>query len=85
MAGYGRPGARWELTWDYRDEQGRRSQLVGLQAWLPWTADGAVGLKVAREVAGTRDRHAEWRFALAWRLDSPRYRQGRERSREIRE
>ena len=78
LAGYGGPGARWELTWDYRNESSRESQLVGVQGWLPWTADGSLGVKVAREIAGTLDRHAEWRFGLSWRIDSPRYRQGRE-------
>ncbi len=74
LAGYGQRGARWHLTWDYRNEGGRRSQLIGVQAWRPWVADGAIGLKIAREIQGTLDRPAEWYFTISWRLDSPRYR-----------
>jgi hypothetical protein len=78
LAAYGARGRQWELGWDYRQEGGRESQLVGVQGWLPWTADGAVGLKVAREIAGTLDRPAAWYFTLSWRLDSARYRPGNE-------
>jgi len=76
LAGFGRRGASWQLTWDVRTEQSRRSQILGLQGWLPWTADGAVGVKVGRELQGTLDRPAAWYFTLSWRLDSPKYRQG---------
>ena len=76
LARYGRPGSRWHLTWDYRNEDGRKSQLVGVQGWVPWTDDGSVGFKVSREIQGTLDRGAEWLFTLSWRLDSPKYRQG---------
>ncbi len=78
LASYGRRGSRWQLTWDYRKEGNRQSQLVGVQGWLPWTADGALGLKVSREIQGTLDRPAEWYFTVSWRLDSPKYRQGLE-------
>lgn len=83
LASYGRPGARWHLTWDYRNEDSRESQLVGVQGWLPWTADGSVGVKVAAEIAGTLDRPAAWYFTLSWRFDSPKYRQGREEQPEL--
>lgn len=76
LARYGRRGFRWQLNWDLRNEDGRRSQLVGVQTWLPWSADGAVGLKISREIQGSLDRPAEWYFTLSWRLDSPRYRPG---------
>jgi len=74
LAGYGRRGSRWQLSWDYRNEDRRKSQLVGMQTWLPWSADGAVGLKISREIQGSLDRPAEWYFTLSWRLDSPKYR-----------
>ncbi|MCB1182111.1 hypothetical protein KDM41_01675 [bacterium] len=80
---YGRPGSRWELFWNLRNENDRASQVVGLQGWLPWTADGAVGLRFEHELAGTLDRYAEWRATLSWRLDSPGRRQGREKAREV--
>ncbi len=78
LAHYGRRGARWQLAWDFRDEQSRRSQIISVQGWLPWAADGAVGLTVGRELQGSLDRPAEWYFKLSWRLDSPKYRQGTE-------
>lgn len=78
LAHYVGRGARWELTWDLRNESGRRSQLVGAQAWVPWSSDGSVGLKVAREIQGSLDRPAEWYFTLSFRFDSPKYRPGLE-------
>jgi hypothetical protein len=78
LARYGGRGSRWHLTWDYRNEDNRKSQLVGVQGWVPWTDDGAVGLKIAREIQGSLDRPAEWYFTLSWRFDSPKYRQGLE-------
>ncbi len=82
LARHGGRGSRWNLTWDYRNENDRRSQLVGVQAWVPWTDAGAVGFKVSREIQGTLDRGAEWYFALSWRLNSPKYRQGQEETPE---
>ncbi len=76
LAGYGRRGYRWQLSWDYRNEDRRKSQLVGVQAWVPWSDDGAVGLKISREIQGSLDRPAAWYFTLSWRLDSPKYRPG---------
>jgi len=78
LAHYGRRGSRWALTWDLRNESGRRSQLVGAQGWLPWSDDGSVGLKISREIQGTLDRPAEWYFTLSFRFDSPKYRPGLE-------
>jgi hypothetical protein len=75
LAGFGRRGARWQLSWDYRNENDRKSQLVGVQGWVPWAASGAVGLKIARELQGSLDRPAAWYFSISWRLDSPKYRQ----------
>ncbi len=72
-------GARMGLTWDWHDREGRRSQLLGVQAWLPWTRTGAIGLRASRELQGTLDRHAAWCFAVAWRLDSLAHRPGREK------
>ncbi len=50
--------------------------FVGLQWWLPWKADGSVGLQVIKEFAGSEHRPASWYFTLAWRFDSPRFRPG---------
>ena len=67
-------GRRFGLTYDFQDRESRRSQLAGVQWWLPWGADGSLGFKVGRELQGTLDRPAAWYFTLAWRLDSARYR-----------
>ncbi len=75
LARFGGRGRRWLLTWDYRNDNSRRSQRIGVQAWFPWTDDGAVGFQVAREIQGSLDRPAQWYFAFTWRLDSPKYRQ----------
>ena len=78
LARYGGRGSSWQLSWDYRNEDGRTSQLAGVQKWLPWTSDGAIGLKISRELVGSLDRPALWYFTISWRLDSPKYRQGLE-------
>jgi hypothetical protein len=78
LARYGRRGSRWQLTWDLRNDSGRRSQLVGAQGWVPWTDDGSVGLKISREIQGSLDRPAEWYFTISFRFDSPKYRPGNE-------
>ncbi len=67
-------GSRFGLTYDFQERESRRSQLAGVQWWLPWGADGSLGFKVSRELQGTLDRPAAWYFTLAWRLDSARYR-----------
>ena len=67
---------RWRLSAAFDDRNGRRGLWAGLQAWLPWTPDGAVGLAAARELAGTDDRLAGWRFGVSWRFDSPGQRPG---------
>ena len=56
---------------------------MGVQGWVPWTADGSVGLKIARELQGSLDRPADWYFSLSWRFDSPKYRQGLEEKPEV--
>lgn len=76
LARYGGRGTGWSLTWDYRNDDGRRSQLVGVQKWLPWSKTGTIGLRLGREIQGSLDRAAEWYFGLSWRLDSPGHRQG---------
>ena len=76
LAGFGARGRHWQLSWDFRDEQARRSHLVGLQGWLPWGETGSVGVKIGHEIQGSLDRPAQWYFSFSWRLDSPRYRQG---------
>ena len=67
-------GSRVNLSYDYYNREGRKSQMLGVQGWIPWTDDGSVGLKVARELQGTLDRPAAWYFTLSFRLDSNRHR-----------
>jgi len=67
-------GSRLAMSYDFHNREGRKSQLLGVQAWVPWTDDGSVGLKVARELQGTLDRPAAWYFTVSFRLDSNRYR-----------
>ncbi len=67
-------GSRLGLTYDFQDRKSRRSQLAGVQWWLPWGSDGSLGFKVGRELQGTLDRPAAWYFTLAWRLDSASHR-----------
>ena len=71
-------GARAVLSYDLKNRDGRKSQLLGVQWWAPWTADGSVGLKVARELQGNLHGPAVWYFTLAWRFDSPSRRPGAE-------
>lgn len=65
-------GRRAQLTWDYRNEGGRRSQLVGIAGWAAWGESSSLALKVAREFQGTIDRPAEWYFTVSWRFDGSR-------------
>ncbi len=67
-------GSRLALTYDYHNRGGRKSQLLGVQAWAPWTDDGSVGLKVSRELQGSLDRPAAWYFTVCFRFDSNPYR-----------
>lgn len=64
-------GSRLGATYDLKSLDGRKSEILGLQAWVPWTQDGSMGLKVARDLSGSQDRPALWYFTLAWRFDSP--------------
>lgn len=59
------------LDYDHQDREGHRSQLVGLQCWLPWTSDGSWSLRLERELAGSLDRFASWRFSASWRIENP--------------
>ncbi len=67
-------GKRLALAYDYHNRDGRISQLLGLEVWTAWTANGSVGLKVSRELQGTLDRPSAWYFTVSFRLDSERYR-----------
>ncbi len=69
-------GTRSSLMLDFCDREGRRSLLVGVENWLPWTPDGSVGVRISRELAGTLNGPAAWYFTLAWRFDSPGQRPG---------
>lgn len=71
-------GSRYSLSYDYQNLGGRKSQLVGVNAWFSWTEKGSLGFKVSRELQGTLNGPAAWYFSLKWRFDSPRYRPGLE-------
>ena len=58
------------LDYHYENREGRRSQTAGLQIQLPWLVDGSWGLRADRELAGSLNRYAEWRFSLVWRFDT---------------
>ncbi len=70
--------SRLGLAYDYHHRQGRISQLLGLQAWAPWTDDASIGFKVSHELQGSLDRPAAWYFTISFRLDSQKYRPGQE-------
>jgi hypothetical protein len=67
-------GSRFLLSYDYHNRESRKSQMAGAQVWIPWSEDGSIGFKAARELQGTLDRPAEWYFTLSFRLDSPNHR-----------
>jgi len=56
------------VDYHYENREGRRSQTAGLQIQLPWLVDGSWGLRADRELAGSLNRYAEWRFSLVWRF-----------------
>lgn len=62
-------GRRWTVGYDYDNREGRRSQLVTLAAWFPWSDLASVGLRVRAELQGTLDRPALWYFTLGFRFD----------------
>jgi len=68
--------SRLALAYDFHNRQGRISQLLGAQAWVPWSQDGSIGFKVSRELQGSLDRPAAWYFTISFRLDSQKYRPG---------
>lgn len=72
-------GSRVQIGADLHERTGRRSVLAGMEWWVPWTPDGSLGLRVAKELAGSADRPASWYFTVAWRFDSPGYRPGVEK------
>ncbi len=63
-------GSRLTLSYDFYSKNGRKSQILGVEAWTSWTDDGSVGFKVARELQGSLDRPAAWYFTISFRLDS---------------
>ena len=65
-------GHRWTVGYDRDRREGRRSQMVTLAAWFPWTEKASVGLRVRAELQGTLDRPALWYFTLAFRFDGRR-------------
>ena len=75
---YGGRNRRIVLDLNHENRDGHLSTLTGLEAWLPWSADGSWSLRVDRELAGSLDRYATWRFSVSWRFDNPRHRPGYE-------
>lgn len=71
-------GSRFGLSYNLKMLGGRKSEIVGGQAWFPWSEDGSVGVKVARDLSGSENRPALWYFGLGWRFDSPGRRPGAE-------
>ena len=69
-------GSSWHLSLDWEDRNTRRSLQAAAQVWLPWTADGSCGLRLARELENADNRPAQWWFTLSWRFDSPGHRPG---------
>ncbi len=70
--------SRLALAYDFHNFSSRISQTLGIQAWMPWTDDASLGLKVSRELQGSLDRPAAWYFTISFRLDNDDYRPGRE-------
>jgi hypothetical protein len=64
-------GSRLLATYDLKNLDGRKSEIVGLQSWWSWTDDGSVGVKISRDLSGSQHRPALWYFTVAWRFDSP--------------
>lgn len=56
------------LGWELATRAGRREQWVNVELAVPWTAQGRLGFRVAREVTGSPDRVAAWQLGLSWRL-----------------
>ena len=61
------------LSYDYENRDGRKSQLLALQAWFPWTDAGKFGFSAARQLQGSLDRFAKWHFSVMWHFDSVKY------------
>lgn len=65
------PGGRlWRFGTCWQDREGRTSLLASAEAQFPWAVGGAVGLRVARELADAADRPAQWYFTAIWRFDA---------------
>lgn len=62
-------GRQMVLDVDHQDRDGRLSQRLGAALTLPWTDRGSFTARIDRELAGTLDRFAAWRFAVAWRFE----------------
>lgn len=62
-------GRRLLLEFDHQDREGRLAQRAGVALVLPRGERSSWTLQVDRELAGSLDRFAAWRFSIAWRLD----------------
>lgn len=62
-------GSRLLLQFDHQDREGRLAQRATAALVLPRGERSSWTLQVDRELAGTLDRFAAWRFSVAWRLD----------------
>jgi hypothetical protein len=80
---------RWDknkkliLSYDIESRDGRKSQLLGVQAWMPWTDAGRLGFSAARQLQGSLDRFAKWQFSIIWRFDSADHLPGVELESEV--
>ncbi len=74
VAWYRGRGSRLVATLDADDRGGRSALRAGAQCWFPWSADGSIGIQLAKELSGPENRAGSWFVTLAWRFDSSRYR-----------
>jgi hypothetical protein len=63
-------GRLWRLGACWQDRDGRTSLLASGEVQFPWSVGGALGLRVARELADAADRPAQWYFTAIWRFDA---------------
>ncbi len=71
-------GRKLSFNYDFENREGRKSQLLGIQAWFSWTDAGRLGFSAARQLEGSLDRFAKWQFSVMWRFDSAKYLPGAE-------
>lgn len=62
-------GRHLRLEFDHQDREGRLARRATAALVLPRGERSSLRLRVDRELAGSLDRFAAWRFSIAWRLD----------------